>query len=202
MGNVYMEATQINYRGGGVKKSVEQAIKDATELTPEQKTNINKIPTIEAAVAMKADQAIIAPEFDSEAGVYAIGELVMYEGKLYEFTTAHETAGDWDSTEVTEKTIADELSSLESGLTNLNNKMVRGSVDVTAPADDFASEIINVPWNSTDYTVVITILYSSNYTNAIPAYQYKTANNVRIGFYNTGSSELTARLDYIIMLNS
>ena len=45
----------------------------------------------------------------------------MYEGKLYEFTSAHETAGEWDPTEVTETTVGDELSSLESGLTNKIN---------------------------------------------------------------------------------
>lgn len=115
MGNVYMEATQINYRGGSKKMSVEEAIKAAgTEITPEEKTWIDSIPALKTS---KADNDVIAPEFDSEAGVYAIGDLVMHEGKLYEFTTAHETAGEWDSTEVTEKTVADELSSLESGLT-------------------------------------------------------------------------------------
>lgn len=118
MGNVHMEATQINYRGGASKMNVEDAIKSAIELTPEQKTNINKIPTIEAAVATKTDQAVIAPEFDAESGIYAIGDLVMHEGKLYEFTTAHETAGDWNLEEVTEKTVADEVDSLKSGLNN------------------------------------------------------------------------------------
>ena len=67
----------------------------------------------------KADLEVIAPEFDAEAGVYAVGDLVMYQGKLYEFTTAHETAGDWDSTEVTEKTVADEIDTVKSGLTNV-----------------------------------------------------------------------------------
>lgn len=122
MGNVHMEATQINYRGGASKMNVEDAIKSAIELTPEQKTNINKIPTIEAAVATKTDQTVIAPEFDSESGIYAIGDLVMHEGKLYEFTSAHETAGDWNSEEVTEKTVADEVDSLKSGLTNYENQ--------------------------------------------------------------------------------
>ena len=116
MGNVHMEATQINYRGGSKKMSVEEAIKAAgTEITPEEKTWIDSIPTLASS---KADNDVIAPEFDSEAGVYAIGDLVMYEGKLYEFTTAHETAGDWDSTEVTEKTVADEIGSVKSGLNN------------------------------------------------------------------------------------
>lgn len=117
MGNVHMEATQINYRGGSKKMNVEEAIKAAgTEITPEEKTWIDSIPTLTTG---KADNGVIAPEFDSEEGVYAIGDLVMHEGKLYEFTTAHETAGDWDSTEVTEKTVADEINSLESGLTNI-----------------------------------------------------------------------------------
>lgn len=113
MGNVHMEATQINYRGGSKKMSVEEAIKAAgTEITPEEKAWIDTIPEL-------ASQEIIAPEFDAEAGVYAVGDKVMYEGKLYEFTTAHETPGDWDSSEVSETTVADELNSLESGLTNV-----------------------------------------------------------------------------------
>lgn len=118
MGNVHMEATQINYRGGASKMNVEEAIKSAIELTPEQKTNINKIPAIEAAVGTKTDQTVIAPEFDAEAGTYAIGDLVMYEGKLYEFTSAHETAGDWNAEEVSEKTVSDELDTLKSNLIN------------------------------------------------------------------------------------
>ena len=121
MGNVHMEATQINYRGGSSKMNVEEAIKSAIELTPEQKTNINKIPTIEEAVGNKTDQDVIAPEFDAESGTYAIGDLVMYEGKLYEFTSAHETAGDWNSEEVSEKTVADEIGDVKSGLTNVNS---------------------------------------------------------------------------------
>lgn len=117
MGNVYMEASQINYRGGSKKMSVEEAIKAAgTEITPEEKTWIDSIPTLTTG---KADNDVIAPEFDSEAGVYAIGDLVMYEGKLYEFTTAHETVGEWDPTEVSEKAVSDEIDTLKSGLTGL-----------------------------------------------------------------------------------
>ena len=120
MGNVYMEASQINYRGGSKKMSVEEAIKAAgTEITPEEKTWIDSIPTLTTG---KADNDVIAPEFDSEAGVYAIGDLVMYEGKLYEFTTAHETAGEWDPTEVSEKAVSDEIDTLKSGLNDYNKK--------------------------------------------------------------------------------
>ena len=120
MGNVHMEATQINYREGGKKMSVAQAIKNAgSEITPEEKTWIDSIPALTTSNAGKTDQDVIAPEFDAESGVYAVGDKVMYDGKLYKFTTAHETPGDWDSTEVSETTVDNELSSLESDLSML-----------------------------------------------------------------------------------
>lgn len=116
MGNVHMEATQINYRGGSKKMSVEEAIKAAgTEITPEEKAWIDTIPEL-------ASQEIIAPEFDAEEGVYAVGDLVIYQGGLYKFTTAHETAGAWNPEEVAAVKVSEELSSLESGLTNYENQ--------------------------------------------------------------------------------
>ena len=81
---------------------------------------IDSFGDVETALATKTDNSVIAPEFDAEAGVYSVGDLVMYEGKLYEFTTAHETAGEWNAEEVTEKTVADEVDSLKSGLINSN----------------------------------------------------------------------------------
>ena len=138
MGNVHMEATQINYRGGSKKMSVEEAIKAAgTEITPEEKTWIDSIPALTTSNAGKTDNDVIAPEFDAEAGVYAVGDKVMYEGKLYEFTTAHETPGDWDSTEVSETTVADELSSLESGLINCQLYVSDCTIDNSTSAQDF-----------------------------------------------------------------
>lgn len=117
MGNVHMEATQINYRGGSKKMSVEEAIKAAgTEITPEEKAWIDTIPEL-------ASQEIIAPEFDAEEGVYAVGDLVIYQGGLYQFTTAHETAGAWNPEEVAAVKISDELDALRSGLINVNSKV-------------------------------------------------------------------------------
>ena len=113
MGNVNMEASQINYRGGSKKMSVEEAIKAAgTEITPEEKEWIDTIPEL-------ASQEIIAPEFDAEEGVYAVGDLVIYQGGLYQFTTAHETAGAWNAEEVAAVKVSDEIDSLKSGLTNI-----------------------------------------------------------------------------------
>lgn len=88
---------------------------------------IDSFGDVETALDTKADNDVIAPEFDAEAGTYEIGDLVMYEGKLYEFTSAHETADEWDSTEVTEKTVADEIGTVKSGLTNLSTAQVVGA---------------------------------------------------------------------------
>lgn len=137
MGNVHMEATQINYRGGSKKMSVEEAIKAAgTEITPEEKTWIDSIPALATSNAGKTDQDVIAPEFDAEAGTYAIGDLVMHEGKLYEFTSAHETAGDWNAEEVSEKTVSDELDTLKSGLTGYYAAHVKSVTKQLTVSDD------------------------------------------------------------------
>ena len=51
---------------------------------------------------------IIAPDFD-ENSAYSVGEYVIYESKLYRFTSAH-TAGDpWDSSEVESKVVTDDF---------------------------------------------------------------------------------------------
>ena len=55
----------------------------------------------------KAENNIIANEFDAETS-YGIGDIVMYEGALYRFTTAHE-AGAWDAEQVTAVNVAEEL---------------------------------------------------------------------------------------------
>ena len=143
MGNVMMEASQINYRGGVTKMSVEQALKETSG-------EAAAIAALQAAVGNlqtgKADLPVIAPEFDAETGVYAVGDLVMYQGKLYEFTTAHETAGDWDSTEVTEKTVSDEIDSLKSGLSNLGTVelLVHEEMPVAAQWTAYQDISINV----------------------------------------------------------
>lgn len=136
-------------------------------------TNIDSFGDVETALEDKTDTAVIAPDFDAEAGVYAVGDLVMYQGKLYEFTTAHETAGDWDSTEVTEKTVADEIDTVKSGLTNIKttstptgstagfriqtaNKTVTIQLDKTMTNSD-AAGWVNAGTISGDYTPNYTV---------------------------------------------
>lgn len=98
MGNVHMEATQINYREGDKKMSVAEAIKNAGN----------------TGLAHTAD---IAPEFSTESA-YNAGDFVYYNGSLYEFTANH-AAGAWSTADTQAATISNELTSLESGLTNL-----------------------------------------------------------------------------------
>ena len=196
MGNVHMEATQINYRGGSKKMSVEEAIKAAgTEITPEEKTWIDSIPTLASG---KADNDVIAPEFDSEAGVYAIGDLVMHEGKLYEFTTAHETAGEWDSTEVTEKTVADEIDSLMSGLIDYEeNKGVHTTSGVWSNVTYGTCRLFIPFYKANQRTIVVNsaYIYGSNaminITDTITVvkvdsgFEIKTTDQTAVGKYGT-----------------
>lgn len=107
---------------------LQQEVDQLKEDTGELQEDVEKLETD------KTDTAVIAPEFDAEAGVYAVGDLVMYQGKLYEFTTAHETAGDWDNTEVAEKTVSDEIDTVKSGLTNVDNATVLNTQDLTTPS--------------------------------------------------------------------
>ena len=65
--------------------------------------------------AQKANQITIAPFFNSETA-YEIGDLVYYNGLTYRCTNAHE--GEWDADDFTGTTIANELDTLKSGLTN------------------------------------------------------------------------------------
>lgn len=104
------------------------AIKDST--------NIDSFGDVETALALKAnstdmttalatktDLSNIAPTFDAESGTYEIGEQVIYDGVLYEFTSAHSTAGEWDSLEVQAVKISELIDTLKSGLNNVDDEL-------------------------------------------------------------------------------
>ena len=65
----------------------------------------------------KANKADIATEF-SDLTNYNSGDLVYYEGALYEFQVDH-TAGAWETSEVIQKDLSDIVTTLKSGLTGL-----------------------------------------------------------------------------------
>ena len=111
MGNVYMEASQINYRGGEKKMSVEEALKN----TSGESAAIAQLQTDVANLRdVKANQITIAPAFSAETS-YDPGDLVYYNGLSYRCVNAHE--GEWDADDFAATTISNELASLMSGLT-------------------------------------------------------------------------------------
>lgn len=110
MGNVNMEASQINYRGGEKKMSVEEALKN----TSGEAAAIAQLQAdVSNLTSTKANQITIAPFFSAEAS-YEVGDLVYYNGLSYRCTNAHE--GDWDADDFAATTISGELDSLKSGL--------------------------------------------------------------------------------------
>lgn len=70
---------------------------------------------INSASAVKANKADIAPTFSADSN-YAVGDLVYYEGVLYECTTAHEAAA-WDAEDFTAATISGEINAINSNIT-------------------------------------------------------------------------------------
>ena len=117
MGNVNMEASQINYRGGEKKMSVEEALKN----TSGEAAAIAQLQTdVLNLNSNKANQITIAPFFSAEAS-YDPGDLVYYNGLSYRCVNAHE--GEWDADDFAATTIAGELYSLKSGLTDVETAL-------------------------------------------------------------------------------
>lgn len=126
MGNVNMEASQINYRGGATKMSVEEALKN----TSGEAAAIAQLQTDVANLnGTKANQITIAPFFSAETS-YDPGDLVYYNGLSYRCVNAHE--GEWDADDFAATTISGELDSLKSGLMSMDRVI---SFPFTMPSD-------------------------------------------------------------------
>lgn len=120
MGNLYMEASQINYRGGEKKMSVEEALKN----TSGEAAAIAQLQhDVSDLNDVKANKITIAPAFSAEAS-YDPGDLVYYNGLTYRCVNAH--SGEWDADDFAGTTIANELSTLESGLNGFNDRTFFG----------------------------------------------------------------------------
>ena len=68
----------------------------------------------------KANQITIAPFFNEETA-YTAGDLVYYNGLTYRCTNDHE--GEWDADDFAATTVAGELATLKSGLTDVNSNI-------------------------------------------------------------------------------
>lgn len=102
MGNVNMEASQINYRNNS-KPSLRNVSAALTNLFNSNTSIIGDINELTETVNLKADKLDIAPFFDEESHYY-IGDLVFESGRLWKFTANHEP-GEWNQEEVTASNI-------------------------------------------------------------------------------------------------
>lgn len=97
MGNVNMEAYQINYRNNS--KPSAHTVGAALDSLYASNTAINQdIIDLTAAMMAKTDMVDIAPTFSTETA-YFIGDLVFESGRLWKFTANHEP-GEWNQEEV------------------------------------------------------------------------------------------------------
>lgn len=109
MGNFYMESTQINYRRDEKTKTVDQKLQELSETS-----------------AIDTD---IAPVFKS-TNTYQPGDMVYYRNKLYVFNVEH--TGAWAAGDVTATDVTTEISSLKSGLTNVESRIEAVEVSLVA----------------------------------------------------------------------
>jgi hypothetical protein len=116
MGNVNMEASQINYRNN-TKKSVRDVGGALDRLFTSNDSVVSDINDLTESVYNKADKTDIAPTFSAETA-YFVGDLVYESGKLWRFTVNH-AAGEWNQEEVEVITIDTAVNELKSGLINM-----------------------------------------------------------------------------------
>lgn len=92
-------------------EELEAVVKDVTSLKTSVAGLTEDVGDLDSNKANKAD---IATEFSDLTNYYA-GDLVYYEGALYEFQEDH-TAGPWETSEVIQKDLSDIVNTLKSGL--------------------------------------------------------------------------------------
>ena len=126
-----------------------------------------------------AARGSLAPAY-SASSTYAVGDLVLHDGQLYECNTAISTAEAWTAAHWTAKTVADEVSSLKGGLTTMSveDKLLRSELPgttqtVTFDSNNNPSTITHSASGSTIRTDVFT--WASNSVTEV-----RTASNKQI----------------------
>lgn len=105
-------------------------------------TNPVQNKVVKAALDEKADTDIVASDFDATAS-YTAGNYCIYEGKFYRFKNNH--SGAWAAADVDEIQIAGELSSIKSGLTNMDLLVENsGTLNITGVMSKYKQFLILV----------------------------------------------------------
>ena len=174
-------------------KSGKQNISDNT-LTTTDKTIVGAINELNAN---KSENTIIASAFNSETS-YDVGDYCIYENKFYIFTSSH--SGEWDSTDVTEIKVSEELATLKSGLTNVQT-VASYTTDADIASAFYGKHNYNKTILMNDTTKTMALLASTNRENLFvtltessdlwgnhPNYMARVNNDVFVGVLNITSS--------------
>lgn len=133
-------------------------------------------------VVDQAGRASIAPDYDSTS-TYAVGDLVLHEGQLYECSTAISTAEAWTAAHWTSKTVAAELSSLMGDLSNIQ----------TATSGDIGKALSPKTVSSGTVTEWQYVTAGGGGSSVSPY----TSNPAALGTASPGSSDNYARGDHV-----
>ena len=99
--------------------------------------HVHPLPSVSDLGALPALN--IANEF-SASSTYAVGDYVIYEGQLYQCTTAVTTAGSWNSSNWTQAVLGNDVSELKSAFTFQTSKAIDVSQGYWAIADGTATD--------------------------------------------------------------
>ncbi len=112
---------------------------ETTDITPSQfEQFVEQVAGYADDAAESADDAeaavaSLAPAY-STSSTYDVGDYVLYEGVLYECTTAITTAEAWNAAHWTQTSVADELTDLKEDFDALGLSVVDGAINVTYTA--------------------------------------------------------------------
>lgn len=115
-------------------------------------------------VKTSASESFIANEF-STSSTYAVGDYVIYEGQLYQCTTAVTIAGSWNSSNWTQAVLGNDVSDLKSTLNSFHT--IHVNADGTG---DYTTISAAVSAASTNDVIVV---HPGVYTESVHAYAKK-----------------------------
>lgn len=129
-----------------------------------------------------AARGSLAPAY-SASSTYAVGDLVLHEGQLYECSTAISTAEEWTAAHWTAKTVADEVSSLKGGITEIT----------TGTSEDIGKALSPKTVSSGKVTEWQYVATGGGGSSPSPY----TSNPAALGTASAGSSDDYARGDHV-----
>lgn len=127
-----MSVNVVDKSTGNLTKVAGNAIEDAVGIHYSNSVTGLAATNVQSAVdelsSEKAEADIIATAF-SAASTYTAGQYCIQDGNLYRFKTTH--SGTWSASDVDAVTVGQEVTSLKSGLTNVQSDVKLNTQDLT-----------------------------------------------------------------------